>query len=125
MKQFVILTTLAVVISVAVADKSLDSTALPIQSTELNDLRTPRFEQPGTTVEPEADESEGRALDKLKIFAGGDNNQFIKPRLLNTSIALTIPLFSFSLPAKGGSSPTTLANQVKDSFPAKQSFSLL
>ena len=95
-----------------VADKSLGSD-VPIQSKDLNNLRTPGFDQPGETVEPEEGDSEGRALDKLKLFAGGSSGGgFIKPRLLNTSIALTIPLFSFSLPAKGGPDPNSLANQV-------------
>jgi len=51
--------------------------------------------------------------ESLRQISGSTDNTFIQRRLFNTSVALTIPLFSFTLPQRATSgSSVDLANQV-------------
>jgi len=52
--------------------------------------------------------------DSLRDFATAPESAFIQRRLFNTSVALTVPLFSFTLPQRASQGSTVdLANQVR------------
>lgn len=53
-------------------------------------------------------------FESLKAFATAPESTFIQRRLFNTSVALTVPLFSFTLPQRASEGSTVdLANQVR------------
>ncbi|CAG7822156.1 unnamed protein product, partial [Allacma fusca] len=66
-----------------------------------------------TTVgEDESRSLGGNAYESLRDFSTSQNEAFIRRRLFNTSVALTVPLFSFTLPNRGSEGSTVdLANQ--------------
>ena len=101
----------ACTLCVVVGDPKSSHVSLNAQARDYNKLPVPQFEQPGN---PSPVSSAG--YESLRDFsgdAGGDT--FIRRRLFNTSIALTVPLFSFTLPSRGSSQGSTvdLANQVR------------
>jgi hypothetical protein len=56
---------------------------------------------------------ESNGFESLRDFSTSYDNTFIQRRLFNTSVALTVPLFSFTLPQRASSgSSVDLANQV-------------
>lgn len=66
-----------------------------------------------TILEGGQGRSSGDGYETLRQMSLASTQSFIRRRLFNTSVALTVPLFSFTLPQRGVEGSTVdLANQV-------------
>ena len=89
----------------------VNAAGLPQQFSHLDKLPVPVYTPKSENASQKLDTDD--AYESLRAYATAPMEPFIRRRLFNTSVALTVPLFSFTLPNRGAEGSTIdLANQV-------------
>lgn len=96
---------------------------MPQQFSDLDKLSVPVYTPKSANL---TKDGANDAYESLRAYATAPYEPFIRRRLFNTSVALTVPLFSFTLPNRGAEGSTIdLANQVRKAMSIIQQPSFL
>ena len=94
---------------------SVVNAGMPQQFSHVDKLAVPVYTPKSENVSQKLETDD--AYESLRAYATAPMEPFIRRRLFNTSVALTVPLFSFTLPNRGAEGSTIdLANQVSGKY---------